>query len=191
MPNDTDASKKTVQGGASATGQQPPNPNAEMTAEEFVKLIREGRAPDRNLRTVSGDVDLTGVRFPTVLSIREVTFTGQVNFSQARFKRGLGFIGCHFEKALILSDARVEGPLTLDDAVIGRGQAPVRDLAVIRQAIDLLECAISQTPRDSKDEATLNIVRRRQASLGRLWSAGRRGSEGSGTRRKTHGAGAA
>ena len=113
MPNDTDS--KSVPDGASAAGPSP-NPKGKMKADKFAELIRGGKAPCPSIRTVSGDVDLTGVRFPAVLSMKNVKFTGKVNFSQTRFKRGLEFIGCRFKKGLNLSDARVEGPLTLSSS---------------------------------------------------------------------------
>jgi hypothetical protein len=110
MPNDTDS--KSAADGASAAGPSP-NSKGKMKADKFAELIRGGQAPGPNIRTVSGDVDLTGVRFPAVLSMKKVKFTGEVNFSQARFKRGLEFIGCRFKNGLNLSDARVEGPLSV------------------------------------------------------------------------------
>jgi hypothetical protein len=84
-----------------------------LAAEEFVKLILEGKIPDRSIHTVSGDIELKGASFGVPISVKGLCFTGDVNFSEARFKRGLDLSGCHFKRTLNLSDARVGGPFNV------------------------------------------------------------------------------
>lgn len=97
-----------------------------ITGQEIAELILQGKACNLDRYQVSGDVDLTAVKLEKPFVIQNTLFTGTVNLKQARFERGADFKGCRFQKCLILSDARVEGPLILDDVVIGEtnAQAP-------------------------------------------------------------------
>lgn len=117
--------------------EQPKRPDV-LTASEFVRLIRKGDARDWNGCQILGDVDLKGESFAKPLLIEGATFTGNVDFSQSRFERAAGFPGCHFLK-LILSDARVEGPLTLDEIVVGDENGLAPHASIIRAIVPRLE----------------------------------------------------
>lgn len=115
-----------------------------LTADEFTSRIRRGESWNWRGRQISGDVDLTGITVEDPLIIQYAVFTGEVNFGQARFKRGLDFTGCHFKRKLILSDARVDGPLKLDNVTIGSGVKLPQDVDLIRQIVARLEKGASR-----------------------------------------------
>ncbi len=105
-----------------------------LTGEEFINAVRQGVVRDWNGYQISGDVDLTGETIEKPLKIQGAVFTGTVNLSQVRFERGVDFAGSRFQK-LILSDTRVEGPLTLNNVVIGVETAYAPDVKMIRQTV--------------------------------------------------------
>jgi hypothetical protein len=151
----------------------PKNSNA-LTGEDFIYALRQGGARDWNGCQISGDVDLTGETIVKPLVIQGAVFTGTLNLSQVRFERGVDFSGCHFHK-LILSDARVEGPLTLDNVVIGVETGPIPDMEMIRQIVARLKegCRRARSRRtDPPDERT-----RKRERLRRRWTSRRRWQE--------------
>ena len=111
----------------------------DLTGEKFAEGIRQRQLEDWSDRRISGKVDLTGVTVEDPLIIRDTVFTDEVNFSQARFKRGVDLVGCRFEQKLICSDVHVEGPLRLDNVVIGKEKQPFRETAMLRQKIARLK----------------------------------------------------
>src|SRR2546426_291090 len=109
--------------------------NDSLTGKEFAARIRIGESGNLSGHRISGDVDLTGVTVENPLIIRNAIFTGEVNFSQARFKRGVDLTDCHFEKKLILLDARIEGPLKLDNVIIGTDDRPPADVKLWKRQL--------------------------------------------------------
>ena len=92
-----------------------------FSGEDFARAIRRGEVDGWDGLRIAGEVNLKGVELESPLAMRGTIFTGPVDFGQAQFKRGVALTGCRFEQKLILSDARVEGSLKLDEAVIGPG----------------------------------------------------------------------
>src|SRR5215203_1030649 len=93
--------------------------NMAISAEEFVHHVQSKNPPVLTGHSIIGAVDLTGVSISRSLVLRDVVFTGPVNWSQARVAHGADFTGCRFEDSLIFSNARIDGPLKLDDTVFG------------------------------------------------------------------------
>lgn len=88
-------------------------------ASDMVNRIRWGRGHEGKRCRVKGDVNLAGETIEDPVVVKNVTFTGKVDFSECRFERGVDLTGCRFEGGLILKDACIEGPLILDKMVIG------------------------------------------------------------------------
>jgi uncharacterized protein YjbI with pentapeptide repeats len=143
-----------------------------MTGEELADLVRRGSSCTWNGLTISGDVDLAAVEIARTFRIRDARFTGTVNLSQARFERGADFTGCHFQK-LILSDARIEGPLLLDDVELGTPKEPEPDVDRMQRIITTLKEGRQRARSnrsDSKDKRLKQIklqLRRRATRV--LW----------------------
>src|SRR6185503_11127608 len=93
---------------------------ASLTGKEFAKKIRDGDLSGLSGLRISGDVDLVGVTVEAPFNLKNAVFTGELNFNQARFKRGVSLRRCRVAKKLVLSDAHVEGPLTLRNVTIDR-----------------------------------------------------------------------
>lgn len=109
-----------------------------ISAEEFVRLIQTEDPPALTGRCITGVVDLADVSIARSVVVRNVVFKGPVDWSQARLAHGADFTGCRFENGLILSDARIDGPLRLDDVVFGSAIEPKTDREIFRLIRDRL-----------------------------------------------------
>lgn len=121
--------------------------NMAISAEEFICLLQTKDPPTLAGYRVTGAVELSGVSIPSPVVVRNVVFTGVVNWSQARLARGADFSRCRFEDGLILSDARIDGPLRLDDTVFGTGSEPMKDIKMIRLILERLEASPNKLRR--------------------------------------------
>jgi len=144
-----------------------------LTEVEFVRLIRKGQPRDWNGCQVLGDVDLKGETFAKPFVIQGATFTGTVNLSQARFERAASFAGCRFRK-LILSDARVEGPLTLDKVVVGDENGLTPNVQMIRSIVLRLEEGCRRVQRRRHNSPDEKTRKRERLIYQRRWKSRRR-----------------
>jgi len=99
----------------------------ELSAREFVALVREKKETElRGVRVVGG-VDLSGESIAHRLRLLDVVFDGAVDLSGARFERGLDLSGSSLRDGIDLRDARFEGPLILNRVTIGSEPASTED----------------------------------------------------------------
>jgi hypothetical protein len=130
--------------------------NDSLAGDEFALRIRKGELTGLSGHRVLGKVNLTGVTVEEPLIIHDTVFTGEVDFTQARFKRGVDLVGCRFEQELIFSDAGVEGPLRIDNVTIGTDAEAFVDIEMLRLKVARLQKGWSrarllrQQPGDEK-----------------------------------------
>ena len=113
-------------------------PDALANHPKPICSIRRGEAHCWNDNRITGDVNLRGETIAKPVMIQNAVFTGVVDLSQTRFEREVDLSGCRFNK-LILSDARVEGPLILDNVVIGVETDQRLNVETIRKIVARLE----------------------------------------------------
>jgi hypothetical protein len=89
-----------------------------MTAEQFRAALRKGDNIAVSGQTVTGTVDVKGMRVRTPIVLDEVTFDGEVNFGDATFEHSLSFIGCSFRQGISLSYTTIHGKLLFESVRI-------------------------------------------------------------------------
>jgi len=70
---------------------------------------------------IEDDLTVSPSAYPHLFKIRNATFTGHVNFSEAYFARSVDLSSCTFEQNVNFSGARIDGSLWLSSATIHDG----------------------------------------------------------------------
>ena len=107
----------------------------DITPEKFVELFRSGDTRALNGVRVRGNVSLYSETIERAVRATNVTFLGDVNFSDCRFERSLDLSDCYFAKTLVMSHSSVGGELDLSGSEIASRASPNR--AQIRDAASL------------------------------------------------------
>ena len=107
----------------------------DITPEEFVERFRSGDTRALNGVRVRGNVSLYSETIDRAVRATNVTFLGDVNFSDCRFERSLDLSDCYFAKTLVMSHSSVGGELDLSGSEIASRTSPNR--AQIRDAASL------------------------------------------------------
>ena len=143
-------------------------PDALANNKKFICSIRRGEAHCWNDKQITGDVNLRGETIAKPVMIQNAVFTGVVDLSQTRFEREVDLSGCRFNK-LILSDARVEGPLILDNVVIGVETDQRLSVEMIRKIVARLKegCRRARSRRTDPPEER----DRKRKLLKRRWTS--------------------
>lgn len=84
-----------------------------ISADTFIDRLLDSRKGSLVGRQVRGNVSLRGRMIDTSLRALNVTFWGEVDFSDCRFERSLDLAGCSFAKTLSLRNSHVGGSLDL------------------------------------------------------------------------------
>lgn len=85
-----------------------------ITAVEFKHRFLDKSKGSLTGCEVRGNVSLRGKEAPVSVRALNVTFWGEVDFSDCRFERSLDLSSCSFAKTLSLRNSRIEGSLDLD-----------------------------------------------------------------------------
>lgn len=97
----------------------PTPPLPDLTVEEAQRLTHAGAWLLPNQTVIGERLDLSGVHLPHGLRWRHITFRCEVELSDAHAERSVDLSACTFEGGLRLTDARIQGTLELNDAVVG------------------------------------------------------------------------
>ncbi len=109
----------------------------DLTPERFLDHFRHGRTDEIEGRSVRGNVSLYGETITRAVRALDVTFWGEVDFSECRFERSVDLSGCHFAKTLSFRNTQVGGSLLLDKCLVRtESSAAARHLTETR-SIDL------------------------------------------------------
>ena len=85
-----------------------------ISAEKFIEWLLDGAIGTISSVEVLGNVSLRGQKIENSFRALDVTFWGEVDFSDCRFERSLDLSGCSFAKTLNLRNSHVGGSLDLN-----------------------------------------------------------------------------
>ncbi len=139
------------------------NVASEMEAHAFVTIVLRGETRDWNGWKIKGDVNFNSTAFPHAVEVCGAIFTGLVNFGGCRFERAANLCSSRFTQGLSFSNARVKGPLLLDEVVIGDERLKDAETDLSSRIIARLErgCAEARPGRQGGREE--RIHRREQS----------------------------
>ena len=143
---------------------EPTDGTGSFSGDELVQAILRGEAHVWSGRRISGDVSMKGLRVESSVEIHGAVFSGTVNFSQTHFEHGVDLGGCVFQQKVNLSDAWIDGPLILDDVVIGTASGTALDVARIRLLLARLKEMSRHMQWQERLEAKLEAGEARRSS---------------------------